>query len=483
MSASDASTRQGVIHQLFPTAAGHAAHQEAGAAGGTGPGTAAAGLNAAPAPSGFSREDVILAFELLLGRPPETEDVIAHHQKLASRAELGETIRSSAEFQARHAESQLAWRSAARAVADADSLLLAEHSFHDGGNGLDFLRDGWSRPEAEFCWSIGFDSHIDLPVPHEAAGDVAMILRLVPFRNHQRVSVDVEGVELVSTLVERRVQLACRIPAHLLAGRDHLRVALHHPDAASPRDDDPAGDDRVLGLGLVGLRLVRIPAERSELDDRTVLRNFESLGDNCEFGFLMQRGNVFGSGLLRFNVMPVDQLLRGLASRFAGFPDRSLMRLERHDDRTGGHEYIVYEDGYTFAGHTTITASLDEEGQTRLLDREHTRLAFLKRMLLDELDRGETIFVFKRNVVPSEAEVMALWLGIRALGHCSLLWVAPEAPGLPAGTVTLLAEGLYKGYVDRFAPYTDAEDVSASCWMTICRRTLHLSRLDLVESA
>lgn len=480
--------RPGIVHHLFSVEACLPTHEETATVSVAQSQTPTADLpdlTAAPlsAPAGLSRQDVVLAFELLLGRPPENESTIAKHQTLASRTKLGDTIRNSAEFQARNAESQRKPRATSHVALNADAPLLAEYSFRAGGTGTSLLRDGWSKPEAEFCWSVGLESHIDLPVPtEEREVDLAITLRLVPFKNSQRISVDVEGVELVSTLAERRLQLACRVPARLLAGRHHVRVTLHQPDASRPSGHGSSGDERALGLGLVGLRLTRLPVEPAGLDDRSVLRNFESLGDNCEFGFVMQHRHVFGGGLLRFNIMPTDQLLRGLASQFDGFPDRSLMRLERHNTRAGGHEYVVYEDGYGFAGHTTITLPLDELGQARLLDQEHTRLSFLKRVLLEELENGETIFVFKRNAAPSEAEVMALWLGIRGLGRCSLLWVVPEAPGRPGGTVNLLAEGLYKGYIDQFAPYANAEDFSASCWMTICRRALHLSRLDLADS-
>lgn len=435
----------------------------------------------------LGREEVITAFELLLGRLPENEAVITHHRRLASRVELGETIRGSAEFQSRHAWARHVGEEgeerATQSLAEGgDCTVLASYRFAAGENGVGLLRDGWSEPEAEFCWSDGLESGIELPVPpYPADAGLALTLRLVPFQDAQRVSLAVGGVELLATLIRRPAELACAIPPCLLATGEPLRVTLHHPDASRPSDHWASEDHRLLALGLAGLRLATLPVERVEQDDAAVLRHFESLGDNCEFGFVQQRNSVFAGGLLRFNTMPTHQLLRGLATGFERFPDRSRMRLERHPTLADDHEYIVYEDGYGLGGHTSIKVLQGGDSHAALLDREHTRLTFLKRLLIEELENGETIFVFKRNLAPSEAEVMALWLGIRRFGRCSLLWVVPEAPGLPAGSLVVLAEGLLKGYIDRFAPYADAEDFSLACWLTICRRALRFTRLDLAE--
>lgn len=48
------------------------------------------------------RETVIAAFRLILGRPPESEAVISHHQGLGTEAALSERILASAEFARRY---------------------------------------------------------------------------------------------------------------------------------------------------------------------------------------------------------------------------------------------------------------------------------------------------------------------------------------------------------------------------------------------
>ena len=477
-----------VIHQGQEAGAAVSATHQVGST--TLPRATGADASASP-PDGealpLSREDVMTAFELLLGREAESEEAILYHRALASRVALGAFIRDSLEFRSRHAPAQRKDVAAFRgeeedtawvAPLGGDCTSLSTWRFARDGDGVPLLGDGWSVPEPEFCCTLGPHSELELPMPPgHFAGGLALTLWVMPSHGAQRLSIEVEGTRIASGLVRRRTEFACRVPAHLLADRKQLHLVLHHPDASRPCDYEASRDERMLGIAVGFARFSTLPPDAQAPDDATLMHAFASLGDNCEFGFVQERCGVFAGGLLRFNILPPDRLLHGLATRFEGFPDRSRMRLEWHRTHGTGGEYIVYEDGYGFSGHTGVSEPLDSAGEEELLEREYARVGFLTRMLLDDLQDGETVFVFKRNVVPPEAEVMALWLAIRRLGRCALLWVVPAHPGMPAGTVAVLAEGLFKASIDRLAPYTDAEDLSLPCWLTICRRTLRLSRL------
>jgi hypothetical protein len=50
----------------------------------------------------ITREDVVTAFSLMLGREPESDSVLQHHLRLGTRNNLVHTIAQSAEFRARH---------------------------------------------------------------------------------------------------------------------------------------------------------------------------------------------------------------------------------------------------------------------------------------------------------------------------------------------------------------------------------------------
>ena len=52
--------------------------------------------------------------------------------------------------------------------------------------------------------------------------------------------------------------------------------------------------------------------------DAALVNHFESLGRGCEFGFLQRRAGAEPMGLLRFASMPLEGLIRGLQTQFAG---------------------------------------------------------------------------------------------------------------------------------------------------------------------
>jgi hypothetical protein len=74
---------------------------------------------------------------------------------------------------------------------------------------------------------------------------------------------------------------------------------------------------------------------------------------------------------------------------------------------------------------------------------------------------------------------------LRRYGPNTLLWVELADADHPAGTVEQAGAGLLKGYIDRFAPGEDAQDLSLDCWIAICREAwrLHHSGMDAPSEA
>ncbi len=55
--------------------------------------------------------------------------------------------------------------------------------------------------------------------------------------------------------------------------------------------------------------------------DAELLCHFESLGRNCEFGFVQRLSGAEPMGLLRFAGMSFDALVQALNTRFAGIAE------------------------------------------------------------------------------------------------------------------------------------------------------------------
>lgn len=207
----------------------------------------------------------------------------------------------------------------------------------------------------------------------------------------------------------------------------------------------------------------------ADIDDRDLVVQFESLGDNCELGLLQRRVGAEPLGLLRFSGAPLRNLLRGMASRFAHIGDPAHVRLSPEHG-----EYMVKLTKYDFTYHAD--AKVGETDPERLLRQQARVASFLGRKLIDDLEEASKIFVFRQNEPLSATDLIDLRLAMSAYGPARLLWVQAACPGHPPGSVTLVDERLMVGYVRRLASRETVPDLDVNSWMAVLRRAYRLSR-------
>ena len=354
------------------------------------------------------------------------------------------------------------------------------------GNDRNHLGDGWAGDEPGYRWAIGRSSELWLDHPGADDGFV-LELDLNLFHHPPELPAQRLGVAVRDGIVGRSVVAAAgsrfyRIPPHLLAGPGPVRITLQHQDATAPSRFG-GNDDRPLAFALRHLRLHRavddpghIAFERGcgispdELVRRTgmpadeFMQNFESLGDNCEFGLVQRRCGAEPLGLLRFANISLDHLKLALANEFAGLGEVANLEFWLEPGRK--REYAIRDTAVHLTFHTfQYEGEVDE---ATLLPQHAARLKFLRRELLDDLADGEKLCVFKQNAPVTEPAIRELHAALARHGRNTLLWVAQADPSHPPGTVERLDDGLLKGYVDRFAPYHNAHDLSFEVWLEIC---------------
>jgi hypothetical protein len=210
-----------------------------------------------------------------------------------------------------------------------------------------------------------------------------------------------------------------------------------------------------------------------------VMLSFEALGDNCEFGLVQRQAGVEPLGLLRFAGfhIPVERrlarLLEALDARFDGLGTLSTVRVEAAGAE-GRREFLVFESAWNLMYHTfQLEGQVDPE---TLRDQEAKKLQFLRRKLLTDLGGAEKIWVWKSNLRIGEQDVQRLASRLRAFGPNLLFWVDEADEAHPAGSVEVRGEGLIKGYVDRFAPYSNATAISYQPWFRVCDEAYRLTR-------
>ena len=85
------------------------------------------------------------------------------------------------------------------------------------------------------------------------------------------------------------------------------------------------------------------------ISDRDLVINFESIGDNCEFGLVQRMAGAEPLGLLRFSSAPILLLCRALRTRFDGLADPAAVQVW-----PAKGEYLVRLARYEFVYHTHV---------------------------------------------------------------------------------------------------------------------------------
>ncbi len=359
-------------------------------------------------------------------------------------------------------------------------------NFGKGGNCEERVGIGWSLGESGYRWMVGAFSELNLGAV-SAGGKYLIVIDIEPFIKPpellaQRLTLSIDGVPFVQAEIDRDGRYGYRIPPELIKGDVDLVIVIDHPDAARPSDLSSDKDHRILAVRVRHAALYTISGHvdaqtvqgtggisleeaerRSALPSDELATNFESLGENCEFGLVQRRCGAEPLSLLRFSNTLLPNLLRGLDDQFQHLtgPDDLGFRLEGKTKK----EYIIEEKYYGLTYHTFRYKGEIEED--KFLDAEVSRLRFLIRKLKEDLKEENKLFVYRRNESLSEAEILPLVAALNAYGPNTLFWVVPaDAQNLP-GTVGWVMPGLLKGYIDRFAPNDNACDLSLEIWLEL----------------
>lgn len=200
--------------------------------------------------------------------------------------------------------------------------------------------------------------------------------------------------------------------------------------------------------------------DNSVVDTKEIFENFLSLGDNCEFGLVQRHFGADPLDILRWMTVPFASLCRLFEDRFEGFAEDESLVIEDH-----AGEYVIHEKKYGLFGHSFVQVG-DVEHNT-LLNEVRKRFLFLKRKILDDLEEGRRILVYKNNQPLSKEQKSELFRCVRHITTCPLLIVEVANEALLVGTCEQHSDGLFYGFVERFAPYERAFDICPPSWLGV----------------
>jgi tetratricopeptide (TPR) repeat protein len=216
---------------------------------------------------------------------------------------------------------------------------------------------------------------------------------------------------------------------------------------------------------------------------------FESLGGNgagCEFGMVQRAMGAEPLGLLRWARTDLPELIAALDCQFEGVgtPEQTVLAYYLRDAagvEFDDPEYATTDSRFGMRTHTFIRRSQLSEAEMHA--QSCRRLKFLKRKLIEDLQAGAKIFVFKiadRNL--AEQEIDALHAALCRYGRNTLLYVRYETPDHPSGTATMIRDGVIIGYIDHFVLTQSGEGPpNVAAWISICQQAWRLHRMSNPE--
>jgi hypothetical protein len=402
-----------------------------------------------------------------------------------------------------------------------------QYSFGFGGNANAWLRDGWHIDLEGNAWTAAPVSRLELPPP-AGPGPCQLRIGLCPLRVHfmlatQRISVLLDGCVIGQFQIGSDTAIAVPLPPELLHGAEVVKLALVLPDALPMRQFAPSPAPHVLGFVLDWLVVEPVPAHlaaalpaRSDewagpqplavsedfLDQPLeelpaaiearlgvslvdMLRDFESLGDNCGFGLAQRKGGVEVLGLLRFANTPLKSLLRGFEDQFKATTQQAEIKL--YLEEAGGREYLLRIDRYGIRWHTMVN---QEDGDHDTVFKQQTiKLGYLRRKFYEGTRAGRKIYAVARSDPPKRdvvmpfynsaplyeekpeplklAEALPILTELNRSGRNTLLYLVPCQNGRRSGTVELLAPGLMRGHLETFVILGDPALQDHADWLRI----------------
>ena len=203
---------------------------------------------------------------------------------------------------------------------------------------------------------------------------------------------------------------------------------------------------------------------------------FESLGGGsvrggggygCEFGFFQRGCGADPIGLLRWSSIWPAHLIEALRTRFTGLLDPRRIGLAQ---QTGWPEWKIYGGAYQLQmDHSGLNpAKISHDDAHAIICR---RFGFLVRKLIEDLEAGNKLFVYRIADGDLEPEQLSeLAAAVNAYGNNTLLYVQ-KTPDR-AFSVERIHPGLMIGYIDRFAPGKDRIQFNPEGWEAVCRAAL-----------
>ncbi len=342
------------------------------------------------------------------------------------------------------------------------------------------LGGAWSQVDGHPALLAGQRASITLPLPGRPA-HARLSLDVTGLAVPRRLTVSVDGWTVGTSRIgpEHRqgVRLDYWIPAQALQTEALQGEALQAGEVTVGLDTAPATLEPAAAMLLTRVALdlgPALPEVVVDEGDGALMARFESLGEDCEFGFVQRRFGIEPLGLFRFaGAGHMRNLLRLIETDLDGLgePGSLSARLvnavlyRTPEPPLVIPEFFMTEARLGFIFHTF--RGPEQETEAEAIAANEQKLRYLKRKFIEDLEDGEKIWLLKDGCRGDNNEAFAFLDALQRKGPNRLFWVTRVVEGRPSGSVEWIAPNLLRGYSG--GSHHDAQVFDAGLWLRLCR--------------
>ncbi|MDH1087885.1 hypothetical protein [Pantoea brenneri] len=203
---------------------------------------------------------------------------------------------------------------------------------------------------------------------------------------------------------------------------------------------------------------------------------FENLGDNCEFAFYLRSSGVDEGSLFRWTLVKnYWSLLNLLQSDFQGLFELENLKPSWHD--------MVLDTKYDMCFHTKMYSenqdgkwswNQDAKSLKDIYLKEKNKISYLVSKFKTSLANKDRIFVIKNNANNLDNLTIDLAKEISKHGDAKILYIKSDEFEYCNNKekIEKIMNNLYVTYIDKFAEYNKADNLSKYGWDNVVRNAL-----------